>query len=68
VRASAGVLQQRVGGHHGLLHYGCNRAELNVYIGIKIEYCDVKAVDIDPGDLVVAVIYGLSGRIVVATL
>jgi hypothetical protein len=41
---------------------------LNVYIGIKIEYCDVKAVDIDPGDLVVAVIYGLSGGIVVATL
>ena len=58
--ASAGVLQQRAGGHHGLLYYGCNRAELNVYIGINIEYCDrvcdVKAVDIDHGDLVVAVI------------
>ena len=39
-----------------------------MYIGIKIEYCDVRAVDIDPGDLVVAVIYGLSGRIVVVTL
>ena len=41
---------------------------MNVYIGIKIEYCYVRAVDIDPGDLVAAVIYGLSGRIVVATL
>ena len=68
MRASAGVLQQRAGGHHSLLYYGCNRAELNVYMGIKIEYCGIEAVGIDPGDLVVAVIYGLSGRIVVATL
>ena len=68
MRASAGVLQQRAGGHHSLLHYGCNRAEFEYIFGIKIEYCDVKAVDIELGDLVVAVIYGLSGRIVVVTL